>query len=187
MRQWSIERWVAVMVAIVAVCSLAVNVSQLSSARSQQRILMQPHFQISFFWDKTGAGWVTFNTGLGPARIRGFKILLDGHPLPYGDTYLVISNALGLGIAGAALDFTNMRAGILIKPDSSNHLLWADTGPAEDRLLPSWKRISFETCYCSIYDECWLSAKMVPQGGKDPRDDNCSTFQNEPHCQWWNG
>jgi hypothetical protein len=187
MRNWSVERWIAVVATTIALCSLSVNGFQSCSARSQQRLLAQPHFQISFFWDDTGAGWLSSNTGSGSARIRGFKTLLDGKSLPYDQMYLVIADALGLGIKGASVDFRNMRAGILIKPDFSDHLFWAHTGVAEEKLLTSWKRISFETCYCSIYDECWLSSNTVSQGGKDPRDDNCSSFQNERHSPWWNG
>ena len=61
-------------------------------------------------------------TDWGVARIRGFKILLDGKPLLYDQRHLVIANALGLGINGASVDYRSMRIGILIKPDFSDYL-----------------------------------------------------------------
>ena len=186
-RRWSLEWWIAVIAAVIAVASLILNLVQYSSSRTQERLTVQPHFQITFLWDDTGMGWITSNTGTGPARIRGFEILLDGKPLPYGQTFLVIASALELNFAGATLDFRNVRVGVLLKPDFSEHLFWAHKGPTEDKLAVLWNRITFKTCYCSIYDDCWIASNLMGNQGKDPQDNNCSAFQDQPHTPWWNG
>lgn len=184
---WTVERWIAVFATIIAIGSLFLNVVLFYSSRSQQRLAAQPHFQMTFLWDDTGMGWITSNTGTGSARIRGFSILIDGKPQPYNQTYILIGNTLGLNFKGATADFRNMRAGVLLDPGHSDHFFWAEKGPTEDKLSTDWTRVTFRTCYCSIYDQCWIASNTVGKEGKDPEDDNCSVFNDEPASPWWNG
>jgi hypothetical protein len=189
--QWPAERWIALSSMIIALSALELSILEFRAARWQARASVQPHFGISFYWDDTGAGWRDFNNGLGAARIRGFRLLVDGIPQPADDTYKIIARALGLGIKGATISaWVNIRVGTLIKADSSEELFWLKSGPGMGKLFSSWKRISFETCYCSIYDECWISTSdqiVVGLGEEDPKDNTCSPFSRDSYSRWWAG
>jgi hypothetical protein len=79
-RQWVVQHWVPLGSAVIALCSLTLSLYQMHASRSQARRLYQPHFAISFEGEGSLAGWLLSNAGMGTARIRGFKLIVDGQP-----------------------------------------------------------------------------------------------------------
>src|ERR1700730_14621206 len=114
---------------VIALSALGLSILEFRAARWQARASVQPH-GITFFWDDTGMGWGYFNNGLGAARIRGFKLLVDGKPQPTDDLRNIIAKARGLQIIGLKVSGLNMRVGSWMKPDSGEKLFWLLPGPA---------------------------------------------------------
>lgn len=127
-----------------------------------------------------GAAALSFdihNTGVGPAQIRDFQILVDGQPL--SSHGWVIDNltkaccnqarAEALAAAGGDLqtmlgrDATNPVASRLLAPNEWISVLrW----PKTDNNAALWRqvdlarlsgRIQMRACYCSVFDECWTA------------------------------
>ena len=78
---WPADRWIAVAAIIVAICSLWVSIEAQRAARRDAHINMQPRLTYTYFYDEKGAGWKLMNGGLGTARLRGFRMLIDGKPV----------------------------------------------------------------------------------------------------------
>jgi hypothetical protein len=127
-----------------------------------------------------GAATLSFdihNTGVGPAQIHDFKILVDGQPV--SSQGWVIDNltkacckearAEALATAGGnrqamlGPDTTNRVASRSLAPNEwisairwpktdSNAVLWGQVDLARQS-----GRIQMRACYCSVFDECWAA------------------------------
>ena len=179
---WPLERWLSLVSLAVAVAALSISLQQQHDVRLHDR----PRFGYWYHRDDTGAaGWRFKNTGLGQARLRGFKLLVDGKPVM---DLLKFFPALGFPDT-VNFDFTNPIAGELYAPAWENDLIKVKPGPDADRLDREWTRVEIQACYCSIYDECWLfsTRHAASSNGQDQRDDKCSTFQGGELSRWWAG
>jgi hypothetical protein len=125
------------------------------------------------------------NTGVGPAQIHDFTILVDGQPVP-SEGWLIDNlikaccneaRAEVLAAAGGNLhdmlgaDTTNPVASRSLAP---NERVSAIRWPRTDRNAVLWRqldlarqrgRIQLRACYCSVFDECWAanSHEFPPQ------------------------
>jgi len=124
------------------------------------------------------------NAGTGPARIVWFELLQDGKParnyqdlLPPADAKLARVDA---GIITGGIAPSMMPAG-------ENRKLLSWPRPKEgNELLSAWDHLNavrqglkVEACYCSLFDECWLTnaAADVPQPVATCEIGNRTTFQ----------
>jgi hypothetical protein len=134
-----------------------------------------------------GAATLSFdihNTGVGPAQIHDFQILVDG--LPVSSRGSVIDNLIkaccnearaeALAAAGGnrqamlGSDTTNPVASRSLAP---NEWVAAIRWPKTDSNAALWRqvdlarqsgRIEMRACYCSVFDECWTtSSHKFPQ------------------------
>ena len=191
--RWPTERWISLSSMIIALSALGLSVNEFSAERIHDELTVRPRLICEFAFNDKGAGWVCDNIGMGPARLRGFKITVGGSPLPAvtdsGTQSLHEMLVKALGIPQVYVTFFEPRAGELYKPGEMSDLLWVKPGPAADLLTREWKRVQIETCYCSIYDECWIFGPpyLVGPTGEPPRDDNCKDFEGLPKSLWWQG
>jgi hypothetical protein len=193
-RNWPTDRVItgsAVFVAagsmVIALCSLSLSITEARAARRHDRLSVRPRLSISFDYNDKGTGWTIINQGLGPARIRGFRISVNGVRQPPTEYFPEVFKDLNLPPPPKdGLIFANIYAGDYIPNGSgdwySKKLLIVSRGEAADALRASERRTSWQICYCSIFDECWLLKDRDTN-----RDDACSTFINDPHSIWWMG
>jgi hypothetical protein len=189
-RNWPANRVIAGASVIIALCSMAIALSsfvlsirEARMSREHDRLLVQPHFLISFNYNEDGVSWVAFNDGLGPARIRGLMLLVDDVSQNWTEPFPnAIENALK--IHPKKVSFVNPMVGTTISSGNDMILMSVPAGPDADAIKADVERVSFEVCYCSIYNECWLfdSTNLDSE-----RDDSCSDFKDEPLSLWWNG
>ena len=110
------------------------------------------------------------NVGSGPARVVWFEVRHEGEPLSRIDALgaaLQPAGSLSMTTVTAPVADTLMTAG-----EDRRILLW-ERPPESDAVgLQTWQRLNdarwnleVEVCYCSLFDECWISqAKAdVPQ------------------------
>lgn len=168
---------------VIALCSLTFTIHERRVARQHDKLSVQPHLFMSFYYDTTGVGWRTINDGVGPARLRGFKLLVDGVSQKASDPFPdAISNPLKIPKTGA--EFLNPAVDTVLQAGGMVQSVWFHWGSGAEAIKANASRIGFEVCYCSIYDECWLFSSANLHG---KRDDTCSTFKNESRSWWWDG
>lgn len=183
---WSADRWIAFAALFVAALALVVSVCELRDARRHERISAQPHLTYTYFYNDEGAGWKIKNSGLGTARLRGFRILVDGKPVrDFND----LGKALGLP-QPVPFRFTNPMVGVRYAAGHENILYWVQPSAAAMTLLKQWTRVNIQACYCSLYGDCWLfsfDGKLNSPDGEHRRDNKCSIFSSEEKNRWWQG
>jgi hypothetical protein len=183
---WPAERYIAMAAFAVALCSMVVSVAEFRAARFQQRINAQPRLSYTFYFNESGAGWKIYNSGLGAARLRGFRMFVDGEPVR---DFAIIGKSLGLPQL-TRFHFTIPRVGDRIAAGQESILYWLDPGPAAAALPEQCKRVNIQACYCSLYGDCWLfsyDGKFHSPDGEHRRDDSCSIFSGEEKGPWWGG
>lgn len=184
--RWPADRWIEASVAVVALAALFVSIDQGCQTRRHNRLSVRPKLVHDFYYGDDGAGWKRVSFGSGPARLRGFRIQVDGKPVR--DLQEFVSR---LGVPpGTPLTFTNPMVGSVYAPGHENVLIWTKSSSGADILRKQWPRAVVQTCYCSAYDECWLSSSDGSwQGdqGEHLRDDDCSPFAGEERSRWWQG
>jgi hypothetical protein len=159
--------WQAVPIAI----SMAALVTSMAAAyiaydqgqqtRLHHRLSVKPEIQISFYTNEQGAGWELINAGLGPARVKWFKVTFDHEEMPNW-----VSIIAKLQIQGTYM-FT-YPTGAILRPGHASKPLWLKDRRAADIVVKNSARLRTEMCYCSLYDQCW----RLPQ--VNPNDKNCA-------------
>lgn len=147
------DRWVSVLISICAL-SLAIYTAYLE--RQHKRLSVQPHIYMSFYFNDQGAGWMTGNSGLGPAVIKWFTVYVDGKQQP---TWAAVMKTLG--IPAGAFEFSTLFPGELKATGGPAKIFWVPSGPRSKALIRDYSRVQLEVCYCSLYDECWKLTSVV--------------------------
>lgn len=113
-------------------------------------------------------GFTVVNQGVGPARVRWMEISVDGKPVP--NTTALMLRAARLP-ADARLDrrdvyTSGIQGRVLRAGEEITFLRWHHAVQRE----PVWSaldkarfgRIEIRACYCSVFDECWISRSETP-------------------------
>jgi hypothetical protein len=99
--------------------------------------------------------------------------LVDGTVMPTGAD---VSAALDSKIM---LEFSSIVPTDMLKPESRQQIFWVDG----DALNKVWQgndpRVEIETCYCSIFEECWVTTRLKPA----PRSINSCLEKPNGHLQ----
>ncbi len=121
------------------------------------------------------------NAGSGMARVVWFELKLDGQPMPnMSETIrkLVPDSNWTLSFASGPI------AGRVLSPGVDQRILgWRQPAPTEMVALKAWgelnkartNRITVEACFCSVFQECWVSKlngdvpRLSPQCVNDKR------------------
>jgi len=135
-----------------------------------------------------GVRAVTFgmeNVGTGPARIHSFELQVDGKPLPQSGHMLThvlracCDAELTTALAGNGNDMIAILGSEVSSPVSRRFVasggeVTAMSWPSNEANAALWRtvddarqrgRITMTTCYCSVFDECWIarSNEFPPQ------------------------
>jgi len=108
------------------------------------------------------------NDGVGPARLDEMEFTYAGKPIRDPMEFLEACCAAEAKVVARHLTFTTDRVDGVLRPgEKRNFIRLAKT----DENVPLWNRLNVErwrvavrTCYCSIFDDCWVfdSRKRQP-------------------------
>lgn len=161
------EWLIALSAVLVSVATMAVYIYQAKIMQSQQLASVWPYIEwVTTFSTDDGVYLSVINKGVGPARVIKTHLFLDGKELTDPRQLLrIITNGKSdsLSIFGAGVDNRVIAPGEEVR-------LFHMTGKGIDitAMIKSFKRVHYTVCYCSIYDECWMSEGLkVVDGCKD--------------------
>ena len=119
----------------------------------------QAHERIDFY---------ILNAGVGPAKIESFQLFWKG--TPYTSALVYLHDCCGLDIAlhekqkflpNVSPIITGASAGLVLRAGEARSVLSVplgpDNGPLWHALDKARAQTTFRACYCSVFDECWLS------------------------------
>jgi hypothetical protein len=103
---------------------------------------------------------VAQNKGVGPARVQTLEVFYDGKPMSGPRT--LIHAILGPAANDLHIPFdTSAIVGEVLSSKELAYLLTVKDKSISPEILEKLsnetKNIGFRTCYCSVFDECWIS------------------------------
>ena len=156
-----LERILSITVGIAAIVAVVVSLYQASLARQQLRASAWPYLaQTNSFTPGNPYLRTVSNDGVGPARIKSFRVLVDGKPVP---TWNAAVTAL-TGEGEPALVYSSLGRGSVLPPAAKAVVLMLPSGARAVRFFQAAQtRLRTVACYCSVYDECWTSDSEAPE------------------------
>ncbi len=96
------------------------------------------------------------NAGIGPARITGMRVDLDG--TAYSSWAAVLAAVQG---PDTTLSYDTIGAndmnGKVLSAGAETTILRLPWTEETRTLLPAFQRLQITLCYCSVFDQCWIS------------------------------
>lgn len=142
----------------IAIMALYAALTESAAVRQQTAATVWPFVQISIADYDSGesAGFtMSFtNAGVGPARMRAVRLIIDGEPMR--DWKHVVAHL------GGALDDDVGRSFIsdrVLSPDEKVDMITVTDPDLARRFQAAIANLenSISYCYCSIFDDCWLA------------------------------
>ncbi len=131
------------------------------------------------------------NAGIGPAKLETFQVLYQGRPVP--DLYTLLRLCCGLAATpeGRHAQFPNglsisEEGNQVLRPGETRSVMVVPGSPERhdmsELFLKASDAITFEACYCSVFDQCWISnlASLRPREVRACRP-NVPDFNHEIH------
>jgi hypothetical protein len=160
---WRAEWVIALSAVVVSLATMGLYIYQARIMQSQQLASVWPYIEwTTTFSHADGVDLSVINKGVGPARVKKTKLLLDGKEITDVREMLHIltsGKSDSLSIFGSVVDDRVLASGEEVR-------LFHMTGKDIDmnKTIAAFKKVEYFVCYCSIYDECWTSqgVKVVP-------------------------
>ena len=152
----------------IAVVALYAALKESAAVRQQTAAAVWPFVQMIIHdydnGDTAGFTLSFVNVGVGPAKVRGLRLEIDGQPIR---DWAQAVNVLG-GNPDADVS-RNFLGGRVLRPEERVDLIStadADLARRFQRAIATrGNYVSY--CYCSIFDECWLADSR--QDLQDPK------------------
>lgn len=164
--------WSTLIPIIVSLLALWIAYDQGAQTRLHNRLSVRPDLYVNFHSNNESAAFSVGNTGLGPARIRWFKVLIDQAPVTEWDE---VMRRLQLD---GKYSFSVLYPGTVVSPGYRNEIFLVKDAMSGSKLIKARDRIAVEICYCSFYDECWRARDRIIEG---PEAANCATEKVIPN------
>ena len=157
------EMLVGVSAVVIGVCALGVSLYETSLMREEQRAAVMPLLELSRSYylatdDSSGKEprlWLQAqNVGIGPARVVDFRVTVDGLPHLTWDAALreLIEHDSLISYGQSTIN------GRTIPPERLVTMMELNDVELAERILIEFDRLDFEACFCSIFDECWMTS-----------------------------
>lgn len=142
---------------IVSLAALIVSFMEANTVRAAARAETWPYLSVDVTYNAEGFSYALTNKGVGPARVRDTKVYFKGERVTSFDS--IILDILG---PDDAFSYDRYRASSakrrVVSPRERVNLFGVDWFDASRRLSEALARdLELEVCYCSIYDDCWIS------------------------------
>ena len=166
------EMIVGLSAVFIGVCALAVSVYETQLMREEQRASVLPILELSRSYyisedAENRAAWrMSFqveNVGIGPARVLDFSVTVDGEP--QNDWRTAIRELIGRDVLVAYGQST--INGRTIPPERQVTMFDLTNTELAHDIKKEIDRLDFTACFCSVYDECWITSYSA-FGGSTP-------------------
>ncbi|MCQ8241599.1 hypothetical protein [Rhizosaccharibacter radicis] len=174
---------------VLALCAIAISVISLFVAvehgRTERQLVAASTWPFLEFQDRhegaVGAEEVQYavrNAGVGPANLVSTRLFVDGREVR--DLPELLSACCGLpkqdlaGMQALGLESDAGLQGILDARETLDILRWDQKHAPPlfwSRLAKLPQHLTFEVCYCSALDQCWITA--LKSGAEPHRVENC--------------
>ncbi len=158
-RNW--DAYAAVIASLIGLLALVVSGYTAYLQRQQVRAQVWPRLEIAN--SNLNLKQFVGNQGLGPAKIVGVRVLVDGKPVK---RWLEVMHRFEFtGNEGFA--FSTLNGSVLPPGEVSEVFIAADSETSRamftEFLSEKKHKFSMSVCYCSVLDDCWLAMSDAPK------------------------
>ncbi len=156
------EMLVGASAVLIGLCALAVSLYETRLMRSEQRAAVLPMLELSRSYyatdyeedaDRWRLSLQAENVGIGPARVLDFRVLVDNQPhATWEDAMRTL-----LGRDALVMYGQSTINGRTIPPDRLVTMFDLSNTELARELVDQFDRLDFEACFCSVFDECWVT------------------------------
>ncbi len=160
----------------IAIVALYAALTESAAVRQQTAATVWPFVQllIEDYDTEANAGFTMSlsNAGVGPARMRALRLIIDGEPIRDWEHAVTLLD--GKTTAQVARNFVSDR---VISPDETVDIISTMDPDLARRFQAAVANpnTSVTYCYCSIFDECWLADSQKDIQNPEPVDE-CPDF-----------
>ncbi|MDT0596056.1 hypothetical protein [Glaciecola petra] len=141
----------------LSVFALVISIVEVTFTRDELRSQAWPYIEIENAYSADGFTMTVSNKGVGPAKVRSLTLILDNKPIQNFDEAILKTVGTENAFSFDVYKSSNPSPGVM----SSNESITLFRVPWESRtelLLEKWRdRFRVQICYCSIFEDCWLS------------------------------
>lgn len=150
------DRVLSLAAIVAAIAAVVVAVYEARIAREHQRVSVWPYL-IQYNSHVPGGEYTRSveNVGLGPALVRSVQMRVDGQEKrAWNDVIFAL-----IGEREPELIYSSLSRGLVLLPGTTRRALWLPPGERATRFWSAvqTERLSVRVCYCSLYQECWIS------------------------------
>ena len=149
------ELLMASLAVLISFLTLFVYLYQSSLMKTQQKMSVWPHVTFGPSW---GSDYLTINLinkGVGPALVKGVRVAINGQNVDGIESLMgYIPDSLQ-----SEFNYSSIFPGQVIMVGEDIQLLQIQNPKSISYLLNLLRagKIQIEVCYCSIYEDCWMS------------------------------
>lgn len=173
--------YLAVIAILISLVGTGVAVFESRLLREQQILMMEekaasvwPYVRTSIKAEQTDSSYVIaanlMNKGVGPALVGSITTVLDGEIVNSGQLLdRLLEKHPGLTLGPSRL---GLSGDFVLSPGEVREVYQFDfrtKNPNPAEMIQLLQSILLESCYCSIYNDCWRLAGE----GKQPREEDC--------------
>ncbi len=151
-----LELVIACLALLISLGALVLSLVETRILAAQQRASVWPYVAISPGYGPEGFSIKVQNNGIGPARIKAVSVQVDGKVMTSWPA--LIKEVLG---PDATLDYNTYRVsrinGSVLPANSSHEMFAVPWTPEVRKVVPLLQDSILTICYCSVFDECWVS------------------------------
>lgn len=158
--EWLLEpqTLIALSAVLIGACGLFISLYEASLMRQNQRAAVWPRVAVGFNISDTLVTFIAENAGVGPARVQSAEIRHNDSTLVNWIDLLRRTSAGSLSVSSNL----NLVNGRVMSPEKRIEFATFDFREEEnaEALADSILRGSTDVhaCYCSVYDECWITS-----------------------------
>ncbi len=162
--RFSAEMLVGVSAVFIGVLALGVSLYETSLMRWEQRAAVLPLLELSRSYfssseedanlEKWRLSLNAQNVGIGPARIKDFAVTVDGVSYPtWGDAFeALLGREVEISYGQSTIN------GRTIPPDRQVTMFELRDTELTAEIIDEFDRLEFSACFCSIFEECWVTS-----------------------------
>lgn len=148
---------IALSALLVSLVTAAASIHSAMTNRQYARASLWPNLIVGMSYNDTGFSYLAMNRGTGPAKIEYMQVKIDGKPVKNWQELSqhlpgTVKNIEQSQLVGNTITANQVLAGFVLKnPDNARAMYeLAD-------------KVEINTCYCSVYDECWMYTEKLNQ------------------------
>lgn len=181
------HEWLDIGTSVIALCISFISIYMAwDNGRDMQKLVHANSWPALQLWTENGGRVIRFkakNSGIGPARVHSYDILVDGEPIDDGWFIRGIMQRcckadLDAAIAAGAKQGKDELA--TMGDSTTGYPVHYIFSPGEEVPVVQWPRtevnrdlwdkvdlarqqgrIASRACYCSVFDECWVAEPKV--------------------------